>query len=619
MYVHSVKLVNFKSFGDYAENEFILEPRITAIIGKNESGKSNVLDGLARISFTGRNPHAFSTEIVNRNCPSGTENRYLLTLKPTMEDTLLGLSGDTVIEIYKNGYSLQGSFLSYYLQEVFHDIKGILEILGPKSENLLQLRDQELINYRVYYNELQTETEMDIPLKTAALDFLSNRVGRIGDEKKELLQQTLETAQRKWHELIHMLPVFFYRNGDKHLNASYKYEDIEKELKNPNSVPYSLLSDLVHAIGVSDEDFLLASRSGTANNQESMRRKINRIVDERINKEFNEFYQAENIYLDLSFNHGMVSFAVRSNDGEALMLSERSNGLRWYLETFIDAQAYNFPKRNVVYLLDEPGISLHVNAQKELLNLFEHLANQGNQVIYTTHSPYLLDTEIEGIHRIRAVVKDADGYSHIYKSAYDSRITPESQQDTLAPIISALGMNLQDTFGPAKDKINIVTEGMSDYIYLCAMARLVGIDTSKYAIIPSVGAPNCVNICTILHGWGCRYIAMFDYDKAGVETGGEHMRKKMFLEYKKQYCYVMDVSEEEINSQSYKKAKYMIEDVMTRAEIERFCVENNCANADKTLTAKLMCNAIDAGIFIPSENSRGNFKELFDRIFLYCS
>ena len=40
MYVHSVKLTNFKSFGDYKENEVIVEPRITAIVGKNESGKS---------------------------------------------------------------------------------------------------------------------------------------------------------------------------------------------------------------------------------------------------------------------------------------------------------------------------------------------------------------------------------------------------------------------------------------------------------------------------------------------------------------------------------------------------------------------------------------------------
>lgn len=175
--------------------------------------------------------------------------------------------------------------------------------------------------------------------------------------------------------------------------------------------------------------------------------------------------------MDLGFNAGVVSFVVTSENGEALILSERSNGLRWYLETFIDAQANDIAGRNVIYLLDEPGASLHVNAQRELLSLFQHLSEKGNQVVYTTHSPYMLDLQTDGVHRIRAVVKNSEGYTYIYKTAYDARISPDSQQDTLAPIINAIGMNLNDTFGPAKDKLNIVTEGMSDYIYLCMIIR----------------------------------------------------------------------------------------------------------------------------------------------------
>lgn len=94
----------------------------------------------------------------------------------------------------------------------------------------------------------------------------------------------------------------------------------------------------------------------------------------------------------------------------------------------------------------------------------------------------MLDLENDGVHRIRAVVKNTDGFTYIYKTAYDAQIAPETQKDTLAPIINAIGMNLSDTFGPAKDKINIVTEGMSDYIYLCTMAKVLDIDTNKYAI-----------------------------------------------------------------------------------------------------------------------------------------
>ena len=409
------------------------------------------------------------------------------------------------------------------------------------------------------------------------------------------------------------------RISDKHLNSSYKYEDIEKELNNSNANPNSLLFNFVKAIDVPKEDFLLASRSGSDARQNTIRNRINRLINQRINIPFMDFYKTEEINLGIDFNGGVITFSVQSSEGESFSISERSNGLRWYLETFIDAQANNLPGRNVVYLLDEPGVSLHVNAQRKLLELFSHLASQGNQVVYTTHSPYMLDTEQDGIHRIRAVVKDEEGYSRIYKTAYDQRIAPESQQDTLAPIITALGMNLNDTFGPAKDKINIVTEGMSDYIFICTMAKVLELNKDKFCIIPSVGAPNCINICTILHGWGCKYIALFDYDKAGVETGGEIMRKKLGFEYKKQYCYLNNISQEQVDGQTYKTDKYMIEDLVLRSEIDRFFRESGQAAADKTLTAKLMCNAIESGTFALSETTVENFKNLFNRVLGCCS
>lgn len=617
MYVHSVKLTNFKSFGDYKENEVIVEPRITAIVGKNESGKSNVLDGLSQIRFRIRNNAAFNQDNINRNSTTGTENKYSIVLKPTSNDINMGISADTRIEITKNSYSATGGLLEFYLSTFYPLIDEIFELLGALNANPLQLKDQEWSNYQVYYNEIKNRDKIDIPLRTNTFDFLSRKVEKIAADKREQLIEKSNQTKEQWSELINKLPVFFYRKSDKHLNTTYKFEDIDKELKNPNSYPNSLLSNLIKVIGITNDEFLLASRSGMTNTQESLRRKINRMINEKINQKFNDFYGTEEIFLDMGFNNGTISFVIQSNNGSSLMLSERSNGLRWYLETFIDAQANDISDRNTIYLLDEPGTSLHVNAQRELLNLFGHLADQGNQIIYTTHSPYMLDTENEGVHRIRAVVKDEEGFSYIYKTVYDPRIAPETQQDTLSPIVSALGMSIQHTFGPAKDKINIVTEGMSDYIFVCTMAKMLNINSNKYVIIPSVGASNCVNICTILQGWNCKYIAVFDYDEAGVESGGEYMRKNLCSEYKRQYCYLLDASQDDIDKRLYKSSKFMIEDLMIRSEIDRFCLESNCGNCDKTLTAKLMSNAIEAGSFTLSEDTKKNFKKLFDRIFSY--
>lgn len=619
MYVHAVKLTNYKSIGDYTESEIIIEPRVTAIIGKNESGKSNVLSGLSHIRLIGGMSTGFAENLVNRNQPVGTQIKYELTLKPSTEESSIGICGDTSIVLARDSYELTGALLDFYLQTVAPSLDTELAFLEAIDNNPFQLRDQDLTNFKNHKATLAKRDCLNIPKIKAALDFMKARVERLPVDQREDFLSISNRVQAEWVALTAKLPIFFYRAADKHLNTTYKADEAEKELKDRSVNPNSLLRELVKVLGVAPDEFVSAVRSGQSAIQLSTRRRINRLVAAKITKPFQEFYQTEKIYLELDFNSNAISFTVRSEDGEALMLSERSNGLRWYLDTFIDAQANDISGRNVVYLLDEPGTSLHVNAQKELLKLFNHLSDQGNQIVYTTHSPYMLDTENEGIHRIRAVVKDIEGYTRIYKTAYDARIAPESQHDTLTPIISALGMSLQDTFGPAKDKINIVTEGMSDYIYICTMAKLLQLDMNRYAIIPSVGASNCVNICTILHGWGCTYIAVFDYDQAGVESGGEYMRNKLFLEMNKHYCYMKDISQEELQSKTYKTTKFMVEDVVTQSEINRFCEESNTSKTlNKSLIAKAMSNAIDNHSFIPSEESLENFKALFDRIISYC-
>lgn len=616
LYIHSVKLINFKSIGDYPESEIILEPKVTAIIGKNESGKSNILDGLSKISFLKANSSAFSAEVVNRNSGSSVENRYLITLKPDKDEIAKGIHADTLVEISKACCILTGGLFEYYLHNVQAQFESIIIFLDGINANPMQLNDSELNSYRAYKKEFLHKERLDLYRIKPALDFFRVKISRLPAEYRKNFESKLDCASDTWSGLTALLPVFFYRKADKHLNSTYRLEDVEKQIKDSTVAPNSLLYDFVKLIGVPKEDFVLAVRAGSAPKQETLRRKINRLIDEKINKPFRDFYQTESIILDLGFNSNILSFVVRSEDGEALMLSERSNGLRWYLETYIDAQANDTAGRNVVYLLDEPGTSLHVNAQKELLSLFQHLSAKGNQVVYTTHSPYMLDLQTDGVHRIRAVVKNAEGFTYIYKTAYDARISPDCQKDTLAPIISAIGMSLSDTFGPAKDKLNIVTEGMSDYIYLCTMAKVLGIDTERYAILPAVGASNCINICSILHGWGCRYIAVFDYDNEGVKNGGEYMRNSMMFSHNKQYCYLANVTQDEVDNKTYKNSPHMIEDVVTREEIERFCAETNTSNTiGKPLMAKLMSNAIESGYYQVGEICKSNFATLFERIF----
>ena len=615
MYIHSVKLVNYKSIGDYDEAEVIIEPTVTAIIGKNESGKSNVLDGLSQIDFMGNKATAYAPERLNRTAAEGSQIKYIITIKPSPEDIVLS---DTTIILSKNNYELTGGFLDHYHNWVKGYVDTLNEIIESFGGNPFKLRDQELTNYKAHVTALKDSDSLNVPRFLNALTYFHNKQNSVSAEIKASFVEALENVEAKMHDYLLNLPHFFYRNADKHLQTTYKLEDAEKELKGASVNPNSLLLSFVSLISVSNDEFLSAVRSGATPQQVSNRKKISRLVEEKINKPFHDFYQTEKISLDLDFNTNLVSFTVQSEDGAALMLGERSNGLRWYLETFIDAKAHNVPGRNVIYLFDEPGASLHVNAQKELITLFHHLSDQGNQVVYTTHSPYMLKTEDGGISRIRAVVKDSNGYTRIYKTAYDARIAPDSQKDTLAPLINALGMNLNDTFGPANNKTNIVIEGMSDYIYISLMIKVLNVKMDNYSIIPSVGASNCVNICSILHGWGCKYIAVFDYDKAGVETGGEHMHKNLFYQLGEQYLYLANVAQDDIDAKTYNSPdkKCVIEDLVTKEEIDRFCSATNTSpELSKPLIAKIIAEAVTQGSYELGDECKNNFALLFDRMF----
>ena len=615
LYIHSVKMVNFKSIGE-KDNDIIIEPRVTAIIGKNESGKSNVMEGLSYISFTGNMNTAFNADNINRNNGTNATIEYTIILKPNpQERDSLNITDDTKIIISKEKYLVTGGILEYYNTNIRGYTNELVDILG---KNPFELSGQDYQNYQNHIAALRQEKSLNIKPINIALDFLETRIERLKIGEKGEIANVFSSVRQKWDSVLSMLPNIFYRNTDKILKTRYMLDEVQKELQSPASYPNSLLSDFVKLIGISNDDFITAVQAGTSGQKITIRDKINRKVESIINAEFKTFYVTETVSLNVAIDSNTISFSVRSSEGETLLLSERSNGLKWYLNTFIDAKAHGISQSNVVYLFDEPGISLHVNAQKELLNLFEDLANKGNQVVYTTHSPYMLNLRDDGIHRIRALEKDSQGYTHIYKTAYDARLSPQNQQDTIAPIVNAIGMSLYDNVGPAKDKLNIVTEGVSDYIYLHTMRKILEIDMSKINIIPAVGATNCLNICNILHGWKCPFVALFDYDKEGVECGGEKMRKSLLYEMGRQYIYLIDINQESIDLKEYNQSPYMIEDLVGRDILDDFIKQKglleSAVTIDKTLLAKLFCNALEDGSYCIDSECKSRFENLFDRI-----
>ena len=97
---------------------------------------------------------------------------------------------------------------------------------------------------------------------------------------------------------------------------------------------------------------------------------------------------------------------------------ERSNGLKWYLNMYLQllSKTKKYDIENYIILLDEPGVYLHINAQKEVLKLFENFVKNDNQIIYTTQLPSMIYQD--KLYRTRLIIKDSIGNSNIGNKYY---------------------------------------------------------------------------------------------------------------------------------------------------------------------------------------------------------
>lgn len=111
----------------------------------------------------------------------------------------------------------------------------------------------------------------------------------------------------------------------------------------------------------------------------------------------------------------------------------RSVGFLWYLSFYINfiAATKEAKANEFIFLLDEPGLHLHPSGQKDLTNLLENLSLK-NQLIYTTHSPFMINRDHP--ERVRLVNKDHNG----------TQVDNEAYRDNWKPLRNSIGLTVGD-------------------------------------------------------------------------------------------------------------------------------------------------------------------------------
>lgn len=192
----------------------------------------------------------------------------------------------------------------------------------------------------------------------------------------------------------------------------------------------------------------------------------------------------------------------------------------FYLVFLVESELHH---QNAILLLDEPGVTLHPLAQKDLFLFFENLV-RNNQMLYTTHSPFMVDSN--HLERVRSVYIDASGKTVVSPDLRASeRLKGKNQPQSIYPAHAALGLSVSDTL-----LINcnpVLVEGESDQVYLSALKSLL-ISKGKIAplkelvFIPTGGVKGIKATAAILSGVNeIKPPVLVDADKPGVKMATE--------------------------------------------------------------------------------------------------
>lgn len=163
------------------------------------------------------------------------------------------------------------------------------------------------------------------------------------------------------------------------------------------------------------------------------------------------------------YNSGYV-FRTRIRNrrhGVSVSFDERSTGFVWFFSFLVwFSQMEREHGENLVLLLDEPGLSLHGTAQGDLLRYIREKLVPKYQVIYTTHSPFMVDAEdLLSVRTVEDVVLDGQVLG---TKVGDEVLSADAE--TLFPLRAALGYDITQTMFIGEH--SLLVEGPSDLLYL---------------------------------------------------------------------------------------------------------------------------------------------------------
>jgi hypothetical protein len=235
------------------------------------------------------------------------------------------------------------------------------------------------------------------------------------------------------------------------------------------------------------------------------------------------------------FNTGNVMRARIMNELHRMTVSfsERSAGFVWFFSFLVYFAQLSKRNPNLIILLDEPGLSLHAKAQGDLLRFFVAELLPNHQLIYSTHSPFMVPPDkLSSVRTVEDVVlTEGRQRPEVLGTKVGDKVF-STDRDTLFPLQGALGYEITQSLFVGKG--TLLVEGPSDVLYLTAFSnelkrrKRTGLD-ARWTICPSGGLDKVNAFVSLFHG-NHSNVAILTDSASPQKNRIENLKKTKILE-----------------------------------------------------------------------------------------
>ena len=527
MKLAKAQIKNFRSVWD--SGEFTLDPAVTCLVGKNESGKTAVLQALEKVNAL----EPSNADFTNLDFPRSG----LTDFRNRKDDDQVG----AVITEWELGTE---------------DIAAVEEVVGEKvlrgtsvgitrgyfDTTLWNVRRNDKQAVKNLLQEAELHDEERKPLaeqKTieSVRDFLASKEsgeGGLSPREKAVAAVIKEKygTGSVWKAIVDVLksrlPKMVYFGSYLRMPGQVSINDLNKRAgagEEPGNEVFLALLDLngrspkeLEDIGVFD--LMQAELEGASN---KLTKEIFRYWTQNRHLKVQFRFEQALPGDPAPFNAGYVMRTRIENQrhGVTTSFDDRSAGFVWFFSFLVwFSQARKNYGKKLVLLLDEPGLSLHAKAQEDLLRYFEERLGDF-QVVYTTHSPFMVDPK--RLLRARTVEdrfiesNDPFGEDEDLGTIVGDR-TLSTDRDTLFPLQAALGYDITQTLFVGE--YCLLVEGPSELLYLPWFSRKLmslgrtGLDR-RWTLTPCGGIDKISTFLSLLSGQQLHIAAFVDFAEGG--------------------------------------------------------------------------------------------------------